>query len=224
MTYMTASMDPFNLPQISEPQGRSQPAVEQRKAEVIEEASAETNEALLVAVGLDQDSASFQKLFERFSRKIFALGMKLTRNEQLANDLVQEAMLKVWQKAPLYDLDRGTAQSWIFTLARNRCFDMLRKQKRQPQTVVNSDDIWPNEADFEPGFVNEEEGTQAVEIAQVERFYDDLPVAQKEVIEQIYIHDLTHEEAAAVLRIPLGTLKSRLRLGLSKLRILIGVN
>jgi RNA polymerase sigma-70 factor (ECF subfamily) len=101
---------------------------------------------------------------------------------------------------------------------------MLRKQKRQPQTVVNSDDIWPNEADFEPGFVNEEEGTQAVEIAQVERFYDDLPVAQKEVIEQIYIHDLTHEEAAAVLRIPLGTLKSRLRLGLSKLRILIGVN
>jgi RNA polymerase sigma-70 factor (ECF subfamily) len=224
MTYMTASMDSFNLSQISEPQGRKQPAVEQRKAEVIDEACAETNELLLVAVGLDQDSASFQKLFERFSRKIFALGMKLTRNEQLANDLVQEAMLKVWQKAPLYDLDRGTAQSWIFTLARNRCFDMLRKQKRQPQTVVNSDDIWPNEADFEPGFVNEEEGTQAVEIAQVERFYDDLPVAQKEVIEQIYIHDLTHEEAAAVLRIPLGTLKSRLRLGLSKLRILIGVN
>lgn len=224
MTYMTASMDPFNLSQISEPQGRKQPVVEQRKAELVEEASADSNESLLVAVGLDQDNASFQKLFERFSRKIFALGMKLTRNEQLANDLVQEAMLKVWQKAPLYDLDRGTAQSWIFTLARNRCFDMLRKQKRQPQTVVNSDDIWPNEADFEPGFVNEEEGTQAVEIAQVERFYDDLPVAQKEVIEQIYIHDLTHEEAAAVLRIPLGTLKSRLRLGLSKLRILIGVN
>ena len=221
---MTASMDPFNLSQISEPQGQKQSVVEQPRAGFVEEASADSNESLLVAVGLDQDSASFQKLFERFSRKIFALGMKLTRNEQLANDLVQEAMLKVWQKAPLYDLDRGTAQSWIFTLARNRCFDMLRKQKRQPQTVVNSDDIWPNEADFEPGFVNEEEGTQAVEIAQVERFYDDLPVAQKEVIEQIYIHDLTHEEAAAVLRIPLGTLKSRLRLGLSKLRILIGVN
>ena len=221
---MTASMDPFNLSQISEPQGRKQAVVEQPKVELVEESSADSNESLLVAVGLDQDSASFQKLFERFSRKIFALGMKLTRNEQLANDLVQEAMLKVWQKAPLYDLDRGTAQSWIFTLARNRCFDMLRKQKRQPQTVVNSDDIWPNEADFEPGFVNEEEGTQAVEIAQVERFYDDLPLAQKEVIEQIYIHDLTHEEAAAVLRIPLGTLKSRLRLGLSKLRILIGVN
>lgn len=221
---MTASLDPFSLSQMSKARNEKSGVAEIPKVEAAEESSADSNELLLVAVGLDQDSAAFQKLFERFSRKIFALGMKLTRNEQLANDLVQEAMLKVWQKAPLYDLDRGTAQSWIFTLARNRCFDMLRKQKRQPQTVVNSDDIWPNEADFEPGFVNEEEGTQAVEIAQVERFYDDLPVAQKEVIEQIYIHDLTHEEAAAVLRIPLGTLKSRLRLGLSKLRILIGVS
>ena len=221
---MTASLDPFSLSSIAKPRSSKQASAGVIKTETVDEISADSNELLLVAVGLDQDSAAFQKLFERFSRKIFALGMKLTRNEQLANDLVQEAMLKVWQKAPLYDLDRGTAQSWIFTLARNRCFDMLRKQKRQPQTVVNSDDIWPNEADFEPGFVNEEEGTQAVEIAQVERFYKDLPVAQKEVIEQIYIHDLTHEEAAAVLRIPLGTLKSRLRLGLSKLRILIGVS
>jgi RNA polymerase sigma-70 factor (ECF subfamily) len=220
---MTASINPFNLSQISGASGGKAPladGLDEVGSDIID---SDSNEALLVAVGLDQDSVAFQKLFERFSRKIFALGMKLTRNEQLANDLVQEAMLKVWQKAPLYDLDRGTAQSWIFTLARNRCFDMLRKQKRQPQTVVNSDDIWPNEADFEPGFVNEEEGTQAVEVAQVERFYDDLPVAQREVIEQIYIHDLTHEEAAANLRIPLGTLKSRLRLGLSKLRILIGV-
>lgn len=221
---MTASLDPFSLSSIAKPRSEKRSAAGVVKTETVDEISADSNESLLVAVGLDQDSAAFQKLFERFSRKIFALGMKLTRNEQLANDLVQEAMLKVWQKAPLYDLDRGTAQSWIFTLARNRCFDMLRKQKRQPQTVVNSDDIWPNEADFEPGFVNEEEGTQAVEIAQVERFYEELPVAQKAVIEQIYIHDLTHEEAAAVLRIPLGTLKSRLRLGLSKLRILIGVS
>ncbi len=56
------------------------------------------------------------------------MGMKLTRNEQLAHDLVQEALMTVWTKAPLYDLDRGTAQSWIFTLTRNRCFDMLRKK------------------------------------------------------------------------------------------------
>ena len=88
-----------------------------------------TDEELLLAVGVSQDRQAFNTLFQRFSKKIFAMGMKLTRNEQLAHDLVQEALMTVWTKAPLYDLDRGTAQSWIFTLTRNRCFDMLRKKK-----------------------------------------------------------------------------------------------
>jgi len=134
---------------------------------------------------------------------------------------VQEAMLTVWQKAPLYDLDRGTAQSWIFTLTRNRCFDMLRKQKRQPNTI-SADDIWPTEGDGDAVFVNEERGSLEVEIAQIERFYSDLPEAQQAVVRQIFVLDRTHEEAAKALQIPLGTLKSRLRLGVGKLRQLIG--
>jgi len=181
-----------------------------------------TDEELLLAVGVSQDRQAFNQLFERFNKRIFAMGMKLTRNEQLAHDLVQEALMTVWTKAPLYDLDRGTAQSWIFTLTRNRCFDMLRKKKRQPQTV-SADDIWPQESDAEMSFVHEEQGSQAVEVAQIERLYEHLPTAQQAVIEQIYILDRTHEEAAAALAIPLGTLKSRLRLGVAKLRTMIGV-
>jgi RNA polymerase sigma-70 factor (ECF subfamily) len=181
-----------------------------------------TDEELLLAVGVSQDRQAFNQLFVRFNKRIFAMGMKLTRNEQLAHDLVQEALMTVWTKAPLYDLDRGTAQSWIFTLTRNRCFDMLRKKKRQPQTV-SADDIWPQESDAEMSFVHEEQGSQAVEVAQIERLYEHLPTAQQAVIEQIYILDRTHEEAAAALAIPLGTLKSRLRLGVAKLRTMIGV-
>jgi|TARA_B110000208_G_scaffold21965_1_gene27851 RNA polymerase sigma-70 factor (ECF subfamily) len=180
-----------------------------------------SDESLLIAVGNTQDTSAFNQLFIRFSKKIFAMGMKLTRNEQVAHDLVQEAMLTVWQKAPLYDLDRGTAQSWIFTLTRNRCFDMLRKQKRQPNTI-SADDIWPTEGDGDAVFVNEERGSLEVEIAQIERFYSDLPDAQQAVVKQIFVLDRTHEEAAKALQIPLGTLKSRLRLGVGKLRQLIG--
>ena len=180
-----------------------------------------SDESLLIAVGNTQDTSAFDQLFVRFSKKIFAMGMKLTRNEQVAHDLVQEAMLTVWQKAPLYDLDRGTAQSWIFTLTRNRCFDMLRKQKRQPNTI-SADDIWPTEGDGDAVFVNEERGSLEVEIAQIERFYSDLPDAQQAVVRQIFVLDRTHEEAAKALQIPLGTLKSRLRLGVGKLRQLIG--
>jgi RNA polymerase sigma-70 factor (ECF subfamily) len=180
-----------------------------------------SDEALLIAVGNSQDTAAFNQLFNRFSKKIFALGMKLTRNEQLANDLVQEAMLTVWQKAPLYDLDRGTAQSWIFTLTRNRCFDIMRKMKRQP-TTVSADDIWPQEGEGDFNLSHAEQGSMEVEIANIESYYERLSDAQRIVIEQIYIYDQTHEEAAATLDIPLGTLKSRLRLGMGKLRQMIG--
>lgn len=181
----------------------------------------ESDESLLIAVGNKQCTDAFNELFNRFSNKVFAHGMKITRNEQLSKDLVQEAMLKVWQKAPLYDLDRGTAQSWIFTLTRNRCFDMLRKQKRQPSTV-SADDIWPAEFDdFESHSMIDHDFIE-VEIAQIEKFLVQLPSAQQTVVEQIYLLDRTHEEAAAILKIPLGTLKSRLRLAMGKLRQLIG--
>lgn len=181
--------------------------------------SVESDEALLIAVGNEQDVAAFNQLFERFAKKLFALGMKLTRNEQMANDLIQEAMLNVWQKAPLYDLDKGSAQGWIYTLGRNRCFDMLRKQKRQPN-CISADDIWPVESS-EATVVHEDTSGQEVELRLIERNFDKLPPPQREVVEQIYVQDRTHEEAAAYLQIPLGTLKSRLRLAMTKLRKLI---
>ena len=187
------------------------------------EDSAVSDESLLIAVGNTQDINAFNQLFERFSKKIFALGMKLTRNEQLANDLIQEAMLNVWQKAPLYDLDKGSAKGWIFTLSRNRCFDMLRKQKRQPSTI-SADDIWPLESGAEPASVHDDMAGQQVELSLIEGYFDQLSDPQRAVVEQIYIKDRTHEEAAAYLQIPLGTLKSRLRLGVAKLRNLIGVD
>ncbi len=218
MYALTPSVDNFTIGSIAV-KNRTNTPVNQIKP--LAKNDPNSDESLLIAVGNTQDTNAFNQLFVRFSKKIFAMGMKLTRNEQVAHDLVQEAMLTVWQKAPLYDLDRGTAQSWIFTLTRNRCFDMLRKQKRQPNTI-SADDIWPTEGDGDAVFVNEERGSLEVEIAQIERFYSDLPEAQQAVVRQIFVLDRTHEEAAKALQIPLGTLKSRLRLGVGKLRQLIG--
>ena len=194
-----------------------------RESNNAEGIDSDSSESLLMAVGNWQDIAAYNKLFSRFASKIFAMGIKLTGNEQLANDLVQEAMLSVWQKAPLFDLDRGSAKSWIFTLSRNRCFDLLRKLKRQP-SGVSADDIWPQHEGEENATLDREETALLVtQIAQIEKYYVQLPEQQQAVIKQIYIFDRTHEEAAEALKIPLGTLKSRLRLGLGKLRQLIGV-
>ncbi|MEZ5491938.1 MAG: sigma-70 family RNA polymerase sigma factor [Gammaproteobacteria bacterium] len=186
------------------------------------QAGADRNdEDLLIAVGNSQDRAAFNVLFHRFGKKIFALGMKITRNEQLANDLVQEAMLIIWQKAPLYDLDKGSAQTWIFTLVRNRCFDILRKMKRQP-AGISADDIYA-ETEYELSVDPEQEQANAIQVDQIQQYFSKLPELQQQVIEYVFMRDLTHQEAAQQLGIPLGTLKSRLRLALNKLRDFIGV-
>ena len=229
MSQMTTAADRFpftGLNRQRKERTRGTPATGARGNTVVESKTqydSETgDEALLIAVSHSQDALAFNQLFQRFSQKIYLLGMKLTRNEQLSRDLVQEAMMMVWKKAPLYDLDRGSAQSWIFTIARNRCFDLLRKIKRQPNTI-SADDIWPDDSEYELEDTSQKDAAYTLEVDQIEAQFDRLPAAQREVMEQIYINDLTHEEAARVLDIPLGTLKSRLRLGLGKLRSILEV-
>jgi len=180
-----------------------------------------SNEELLGAVSHSGDRAAFAQLFKRYSTRIYQTGLKLTRNEQLSRDLVQETMITVWRKASLFDLDRGSADNWIFTMTRNRCFDLLRKAKRQP-ILIGADDIWPpcEAVDAAPQW--EDPAEQSVLMSRIERLLERLPAVQKAVINQVYVLDSTHEEAARRLGIPLGTLKSRLRLGLDKLRYLAG--
>ena len=207
---------------------RDQSAVNSVNARLTAPVDPDSDESLLVETGNFQSTEAFNRLFQRYSSRIYAMGMKLTRNEQLSKDLVQEAMLNVWRKARLYDLDRGTAQSWIFTITRNRCFDMLRKLKRQPNCVT-ADDIWPQDNGSESAILpeealHEEQGSLVAETSIIASYCKQLPEPQQAVIEQVYILDRTHDEAAEILKIPLGTLKSRLRLGVSKLRQLIGVD
>jgi RNA polymerase sigma-70 factor, ECF subfamily len=184
----------------------------------------DSDEHLLLAVCKHRDVKAYNQIYKRFSDRIFAIGIKYTHNYQFAKDLSQEAMLKVWLKAPQYDSDRGSAKSWILTLARNQCFDMLRTQRRQPQNVTNKEDMISEETLYEPLTSHGEDSVQAAEIAQIEKLYFHLPDLQRAVVEQIYRYDRTHEEACEYLNIPLGTLKSRLRLGMKKLHAMVCVD
>jgi RNA polymerase sigma-70 factor (ECF subfamily) len=200
-------------PSMSKPMTQSKTETEINRPEL-------TAEQLLVSVANHGDRKAFNQLFQRYSGKVFAQGMKILRNEQLARDLVQEAMLAVWQKASLYDVDKGTAQSWIFTLVRNRCFDLLRKQQRQP-SCISADDLWPGgELPAEDDEINEQ--LDGIEQTEIRQLYQQLPDAQREVVIQVFVQGKTHQEAAQSLEIPLGTVKSRLRLALGKLKKELG--
>lgn len=183
-----------------------------------------SNESLLAKIANDRDRAAFGALFSRFSRRIFGLGMRIAGNEQLSKDLVQEVMLAVWQHSSRFNSDKGSAQSWIFTLSRNKCVDLLRKTNKH-SVSVSADQIWPDKL-VENELVDEtmdieKVNLQGFEIERIKNLCNKLPVPQKKAIEIVYLHEVTHEDAAREFDIPLGTFKSRLRLGMIKLRELL---
>lgn len=176
---------------------------------------------LLGRVSEHRDENAFAQLFQHFAPKVRAYGMRHLRADGQAMELVQETMMLVWRKAHLYDGSKGGASTWIFTIMRNVSFDMLRKVKSNREDCL-SGDIWP--------LIEGEEGDQEDDAlqeqihAQLLSYIDLLPDLQQQVVRGVYLKQLTHQELADQLNVPLGTIKSRLRLGLQKLRAHLEVN
>ncbi len=164
-----------------------------------------------------QDKQAFALVFAYFSPRLKQFAFKHVGNEQVALELVQETMTAVWQKALLFDAEKSALSTWIYTIARNLCFDMLRKQKGRELHVL-ADDIWPT--DFTPPDMVEHYSPEQDRLKeQVVKFLDELPEAQRKVVQAIYIEEIPHQQVAEMFEIPLGTVKSRLRLAVEKLRL-----
>jgi RNA polymerase sigma-70 factor (ECF subfamily) len=164
----------------------------------------------LIAVGQHQHKQSFELLFKHFAPKIRGFGLQRFGQEALALELVQDTLLLVWRKAALFNADKGKASTWIYTVMRNHCFDMLRKQQTQKEDQV-SDDLWP---------LIESQPTEADHLlsSHLLTHINCLPTQQREIIEALYHQELSQQEVASKLGIPIGTVKSRLRLAITKLK------
>ncbi|EPZ8238360.1 RNA polymerase sigma factor [Vibrio fluvialis] len=162
------------------------------------------------------DKDAFAVVFHYFSPRLKQFVFKHLGNEQVALELVQETMATVWQKSHLFDGDKSSLSTWIYTIARNLCFDLLRKQKGKEAHVL-ADDIWPS--DFcPPDMVEHYAPEHEMLKEQVLKFLDTLPEAQQKVVRAVYLEELPHQQVAEMFNIPLGTVKSRLRLAVEKLR------
>nr|WP_144208710.1 sigma-70 family RNA polymerase sigma factor [Shewanella donghaensis] len=168
---------------------------------------------LMSKVANERDKAAFAKLFAHFSPKIRSFGVQRLSQQGLAMDLVQETMTRVWTKAHLYNSDKAAVSTWVFTVMRNQCFDMLRKVQNNREDAFG-DDIWPL---FESDGSDEKEDDFKLS-ATLLKHVDSLPPLQKQVVQGIYMQELTQQELADKLKVPIGTVKSRLRLGLEKLK------
>ncbi len=166
--------------------------------------------ALVRRIHIDKDRRAFASVFRHFAPRVKAFLMKSGTSEALAEECTQEVMATLWQKAHLFDPARASVSTWIYTIARNKMIDALRKQKRpEPEDLTWGPEEEPDQADV---VMMQQESDRLVQAIS------DLPEKQKLLIERAYFGELSHSEIAEETGLPLGTIKSRIRLALDRLR------
>lgn len=166
--------------------------------------------ALVERIKTHKDQTAFAVLFRHFAPKIKGFLMKSGASESLAEECAQEAMATLWHKAHLFDATRASVATWVFTIARNKKIDMLRKQQRpEPEDLPWGPEAEPDQADV----IELQEESERLSYALAE-----LPEKQRSLVEKAYFGDMTHSQIATETGLPLGTIKSRIRLALERLR------
>lgn len=188
-----------------------------RKLEkTVKEPDKEELSACLLAVGARRDIQAFEVLFRHFGPKIRAFMLKRGGNRQQAEELMQETMMMIWNKATLFDPARGSVSSWIFTVARNVRIDAFRKTNR-PEFDPNDPAFVP---DPEPAADDVYEAGQEAE--RLRGALVKLPPEQADLLRLSFYEEISHSAIAERMNLPLGTVKSRIRLAFSRLRDILG--
>ena len=190
-------------------------AIDSEKIESKKNVSSDSNDKILWAeqirkVETLKDTSAFEELFNHFAPRVKAFLMKFGADPQMAEECSQEVMATVWRKAHLFDPSRASASTWIFTIARNKKIDAIRKQNRpEPEQLYPDQDYEPDQESV----VELQQETERLTLALGE-----LPEKQRVLVEKAYLGELSHSEIAEITGLPLGTIKSRIRLALEKLR------
>jgi RNA polymerase sigma-70 factor (ECF subfamily) len=163
-----------------------------------------------------QDQTALDTLYERYSKVVYAIALRIIGQAADAEDVVVDSFWQVWQQAASYDASRGQLRTWIVTIARSRALDRLRALRRSPLADAEEVDVAGREV------VADDDPEQAAWLAQqssiVRTALASLPREQREALELAYYHGLSQSEVAERLGEPLGTIKTRIRLGMMKLR------
>jgi RNA polymerase sigma-70 factor, ECF subfamily len=174
-----------------------------------------SRDAMLVHQLLQRDVDAFEQLYDRHSRIVYTLVLRIVQQASTAEEVVQDVFLQLWRNAGQYDVRRGPFTPWLMTLARNRALDHLRlKSERQRRREDQSEELPPVIAI--PQFEQALDEKRRAE--QVRALMGTLNQKQKKAIELAYFEGLSHSEIAEALKEPLGTVKSWIRNGLQRLK------
>jgi RNA polymerase sigma-70 factor (ECF subfamily) len=162
-----------------------------------------------------KDSDAFAVVYDRHGGPAYSLAYRIVGDRGTAEDVTQEAFLSVWRSGARYDRARGSVRTWLLGIVRNRAIDLLRREVAQPPKLRIAEDATPEGAAPER---TDSEALRREAAREVHSALRVLPADQMRVIELAYFGGLTHSEIAGILSMPLGTVKSRMRLGMEKIR------
>ncbi|MDZ7685112.1 MAG: sigma-70 family RNA polymerase sigma factor [Gammaproteobacteria bacterium] len=190
-------------------------SVNDSKVIMLVESSPDDWSDLLVRVGKDRDRDAFSRLFAHFAPLVKGFLMKGSNlGAEQAEELVQETMIKVWNKADSFNRQKSSASTWIYTIARNSRIDWFRREARS-QVDINADDLYDT-GEENPSY------SSLVRVRDKENIRNhigELPKEQLEVVTKVYYEGKSHSDVSDELGLPLGTVKSRIRLALKRMRL-----
>jgi RNA polymerase sigma-70 factor (ECF subfamily) len=161
------------------------------------------------------EAAAFEVVYDRHARAAFSLAYRMCGARQLAEDVVQEAFLSIWRSGARYDRRRGSVRTWVLGITHHRAIDVLRRGVVQDRHRASDEGI---EERFEASERTDVEVARREEALEIRGALDVLPDDQRRAIELAYYGGFTQSEIAEMLRVPIGTVKGRMRLGMEKMR------
>jgi RNA polymerase sigma-70 factor (ECF subfamily) len=165
------------------------------------------------------DAQAFEIVFDRHSGAAFSLAYRMCGRQAMAEDIVQEAFVSMWRSGARYDAARGSVRTWVLSVVRNRTIDAFRRESAKGSRDVSEEGIAERMAAPE---LTDAEVERRDEARQVRKALVELPPDQRQVIELAYFGGFTHSQIADMLELPSGTVKGRMRLGLTKMRLALG--
>ncbi len=173
----------------------------------------------LMALVQEDDKRAFELIFDRHADAAFSLAYRMCGRRGTAEDIVQEAFLSLWRSSERYDSSRGSVRTWVLGVVHNRAIDMFRRDTVHAGKDVSDEGIAERIAS---PLDTASEVERRQDAHHVRTALDELPNDQRQVIELAYFGGFSHSQIAEILHLPAGTVKGRMRLGLTKLRISLG--
>jgi RNA polymerase sigma-70 factor (ECF subfamily) len=178
---------------------------------------------VLIRLVAEAHTEALSELYDRYSRLVYSLALHILRDPASAEEVTQDVFFRIWEKAETYRVEQARVSTWLTSIARNRSIDLLRRREIRPEGHSQAwEDLPPGAIPVANGHAPEDLAERNLQAQRVRAAMADLPPEQRQALTLAFFNGLSHSEIAEALGEPLGTVKTRIRMAMQKLRASLG--